>query len=98
MTLSTPVIAADIGGLGSLVKQSIGGVAVQYDDHSAYIDAIEQLLENQEMASTMGALGRKYVKNHLTWGKNIKQLVSMRMFLERRINAPDQLSNLVYEP
>jgi len=77
MTLSTPVIAADIGGLGSLAKQSGGGVAVKYDDHSAYIDAIEQLLENLEMASIMGARGRRYVEENLNIDDNIQELIGI---------------------
>lgn len=77
MALSTPVIAADIGGLGPLIKKSGGGIGVQYDDHNAYVSAIKQLCADPELARSIGQCGRSYVDEKLDSVKNFRQLIDI---------------------
>jgi len=77
MALSTPVVAANIGGLGPLVRNSEGGIAVQYNAPDAYIDSIRKFLDDPEYSRSIGCKGRKYVEKNFNAEMNIKQLIQI---------------------
>jgi len=55
---ATPVIAANSGGLGDIVRNGQTGVLVPPLDPSALAQAIDEMLENPDRAREIGAAGR----------------------------------------
>jgi len=55
---ATPVIAANSGGLGDIVRNGQTGVLVPPLDPSALAQAIDAMLENPDRAREIGAAGR----------------------------------------
>jgi len=65
MLVETPVVAADIGGLGDLIRDSGGGVAVRYDVMTDYVKAIDSFISDSNLATAVGRSGREYVEKRL---------------------------------
>ena len=64
MQRSTPVISTDIGGLPEVIgKNGVCGFYCPKDDNSIYAEKILYLLENPNIAKTMGLKGLDRVKN-----------------------------------
>ena len=58
MASSKPIIATDVGGVGEVVKDGENGFLVPSGDHNALAGRINALLEDQALASRLGANGR----------------------------------------
>jgi glycosyltransferase involved in cell wall biosynthesis len=65
MALGIPIIAADVGGLGPLVKESKSGIVVTPGAHELYIKAIDDLNSNPNKCAQFMNNGRAYVKAKL---------------------------------
>ena len=63
MSLSTPVIGFNVGGLGDLLNNSKGGVSVDVNDDSKFVNTVLSLLLNPDYASQLGRNGYNFVKN-----------------------------------
>lgn len=68
-----PVVAPRTGGIPRVVKDSHSGILFEPESVSALTNAIETLLQNQALAKTMGAHGRKRVLEMFTIEKNVQQ-------------------------
>lgn len=62
-----PVVASDIGGIGSLLRASNAGIAVRPEDPQELASALLKLLTNQQLARTMGESGRRLVVDDYSW-------------------------------
>jgi D-inositol-3-phosphate glycosyltransferase len=51
----TPVVAADVGGLRTLVDHSRTGFLVEGRDPDDYASLVQRLLDDEALAATMGA-------------------------------------------
>jgi glycosyltransferase involved in cell wall biosynthesis len=58
----TPVVATDLGGLPEALGYGAGGILVPHGDHLATAAAIARLLDDEELAATLGQQGRAHVE------------------------------------
>lgn len=63
----TPVVAIAEGGIRETIKEGINGFLVNDNNPIAIAEAILKLLENPDLAQTMGDNARKYVLENWTW-------------------------------
>jgi len=66
ISVSTPVIASNLGGLTDLINSSGGGYVVQHDDNNEFLKVIKYLLDNKGYAKSLGNAGRKYMKENVS--------------------------------
>ena len=62
-----PVVAFDIGGVNEAVRRGETGLLVPRGSIDELADAIMQLLSENALRDKMGANGRKFVVENLTW-------------------------------
>jgi len=62
-----PVVAFDIGGVNEAVRGDETGLLVQRGNTDMLADAIMKLLSDKELREKMGANGRRFVAENLTW-------------------------------
>lgn len=80
MSAGLPVIASDIPLWKHIVEKAECGICVDPYDSSAIAEAVMFMIENPEIARTMGINGRKAVLNQFNWANEEKKLLS---FYER---------------
>jgi glycosyltransferase involved in cell wall biosynthesis len=67
MTMRRPVVASDVGDLGTLVRDSGGGRLVERGDPVALADALETLVTDAPLADRLGACGHRHMLNGSSW-------------------------------
>lgn len=67
-----PIVLAAEGEAARLIHASGGGVVVRPEDHQALASAIRTLLTNPEIATQMGAYGRKFVVSNFQWSSLVR--------------------------
>lgn len=72
MACGTPVVAADVGALSSLVRDGETGRLVRGHEPRAFAAALEELLEDPERASRMGASARARARE-FTWSRSVDE-------------------------
>lgn len=63
---SKPVVATDVGGVSSLIKDNETGLLVRSRDSRELARAISALLKDPDLASRLGASGRKLTEDSFT--------------------------------
>ncbi len=66
MACGTPVVAFDVGGISDAVKHMETGYLVQSGNTEELAEGIQKILENEELAKTMGSNGRNLVLENFT--------------------------------
>ncbi len=69
----TPVVAADVGGLRTLVKHGRTGLRIASRDPDAYVDAVRRLLNDPEYARQLSA-GAANAADGYTWTSTAARL------------------------
>jgi glycosyltransferase involved in cell wall biosynthesis len=69
MTMGRAVIATDVGDLGSAVVNGETGLVIPPNDAAALADALERVVSDSDLASRMGAAGRRRVLDRSGWEK-----------------------------
>lgn len=69
MACGKPVLYSGAGEGARLVQTAKAGVVTPPEDPVALADAIRLFCRNSDLATTMGASGRSYVMQHLTWDR-----------------------------
>lgn len=77
MGLGTPVVGSDVGGLGSLLRSSRGGLVVDARDFPGFIAAVRHLLDHPDKAEALGATGMRYVEQNLGLERNAAELMAI---------------------
>lgn len=77
MASSVPVVAFDVGGIPSWLKDSENGFLVPPKDVATLASRIQQLLENRTMAKTMGQCGRQMADAQYTVEQHVSQLMRL---------------------
>jgi glycosyltransferase involved in cell wall biosynthesis len=62
MAAGKPVVATDVRGNRDLVKNRVNGYLVPLNDVSATVDALQDLIENEDLRKKMGDEGRKIIQ------------------------------------
>lgn len=68
-----PVVASNVSGLRSVVRDDVSGYLVDSQDAAAYAERIGRLLNNQELAAQMGARGR-LLAQRFSWTRTADRL------------------------
>lgn len=71
-----PVVATRSGGVPDAVLDGETGILVDEEDDEAAATAIVRLLQDRELARSMGEAGRKYASQH-TWSWYADQIVNL---------------------
>src|SRR4029077_17409566 len=66
MRRRVPVVVTPEVGAAEVVRQSAGGIVAQ-GDAEAFGAAIERLLDDPNLARSMGEAGQRYAMTHYTW-------------------------------
>lgn len=69
-----PVIGAAVGGIPDLVRAGQDGLLTPFGDVAALAAAIRQLAFDPDLASRLGAAGRKRVLQEFTWDRTYQTL------------------------
>ena len=77
MASELPVVASRISGIPELVEEGVEGFLVPPGDANAVANAIEQLMDNPDLARTMGQAGRKKVLQDFDLVRNAAKLVQL---------------------
>jgi len=75
LSVGTPVVASNLGGLPDIINSSRGGKLSDYDNNNAFMKNIKALLNNREEAKKMGNNGIKYIKENVDANKQSKELI-----------------------
>ncbi len=77
MACSRPVVATRVGGIPELVSDGLTGFLVLPGDSAAIAEKILALLNDGEMRSRMGQMGRKTADVHFDLKKYVKELIRL---------------------
>ena len=77
MSLGTPVIGSDIGGLGDLLRDSRAGISVNSANPNEFIEAINTLKSNKEKYDNFSNNGKKYAYSKLNLKQNTIALINI---------------------
>src|SRR5271154_372775 len=69
-----PVVASEVGGLSEVVQDRVTGILIAPRDPGAIADALEELLEDEQLRNKLGRNGRKFVLEHYEWAENARRM------------------------
>ncbi len=58
MSLGCPIVTTDAGGIPEMIRNGKNGLIVTRGDLSAFVRSCERLLENPDLAASLGAQAR----------------------------------------
>jgi glycosyltransferase involved in cell wall biosynthesis len=77
MACSKPVVATRVGGIPELVRDGLTGFLVPPGDSDAIAEKIHVLLNDAEMRSRMGQMGRTAAEDHFDLKKNVSEVIRL---------------------
>jgi glycosyltransferase involved in cell wall biosynthesis len=77
MACGTPVIASDIEGIRDIIESGKSGILVPPDDPIKLAEAIQFLLDNDDIRIKFGAEGRKKVEKEFSWDVIVARLLEI---------------------
>jgi glycosyltransferase involved in cell wall biosynthesis len=77
MACGLPVIASDIPGNNDLVRHGETGFLFDLNSPNECVGVLKTLLEDSELAISMGKKGREWVMKDFTWDKVAKEYLSL---------------------
>lgn len=77
MAAGLPVISTSVSGIPEVVRDSDTGLLVAEADAPAIADAVERLLDDDDLASSLGSRGRTVVRNEFDLDRNVDRLVTL---------------------
>jgi glycosyltransferase involved in cell wall biosynthesis len=84
ISVGTPVVASNLGGLPDLIGRSGGGVIVEHADYAKFVKVIKELLNNKEKVKLLGDDGMNYIRKNISLDRQGKELVDIynQVFVE----------------
>jgi glycosyltransferase involved in cell wall biosynthesis len=76
MVIGIPVIASAVDGILDLIQNKKTGILVQPDNVTDLVSAICEIIENPDLANTIGLAGQKYIQEYCSPERVGKQFVS----------------------
>lgn len=78
MGAGLPIITTDRGGNAEVIEENVNGIVIKdYENPKAFAESINYLLENEEIALSMGRMGRKFAEEKYNWDRVSKQLLDL---------------------
>ena len=77
MRYALPVVAFDAGGIKDWLYDNVNGYLVPWMDRAAYASALDRLLQDKELARTMGERGLKIVSERYDFAGYIQGLENL---------------------
>ena len=77
MTAGLPVVASNVGGIYTLVKDKRNGLLVPPRDVPGLVDALLRLLDDKNLAVKMGEEGRYLAAKKFSLGKVVRQIADV---------------------
>ena len=77
MVAGIPVVTTAVSGIPEVVRDSDTGLLVAEADAPAIADAVERLLDDDDLASSLGSRGRTVVRNEFDLDRNVDRLVTL---------------------
>ena len=65
--LNVPVVATKVGGIPELIEHEKNGLLVDPNDPDQLLNSVNELLENNDKATSMAHAGHDFVVKNLTW-------------------------------
>lgn len=88
LACQTPIIGTSVGGIPFVIQDNITGLLVPPRDVNALAGAIDRILANSELATSLGINGYCYVKEHFTWNTSAEAMNNALLkAVERGINS-----------
>jgi D-inositol-3-phosphate glycosyltransferase len=84
------VVASNVSGLRSVVRDDVSGYLVDNRDAAAYAERIGRLLDDPQLAGQMGARGR-LLAQRFSWTRTADRLELLFERLAERAQLRDQL-------
>jgi len=87
LSVGTPIISSNLGGLPDIVNASMGGELVDYDNNDAFLEGIKGFLHNREKSRQMGSNGMQYIKENVSINKKGKELMRIynKVIIDNRL-------------
>lgn len=76
-----PVVASDIEGVGTFLREAKSGIAVEPENHEELAESILRLLQNEDISKEMGEKGREIVTQKHSWDTAAKKVMEVCRFL-----------------
>ena len=90
MAMEIPTVSTSVSGIPELIEQAVSGLLVAEKDAEALADAVECLLENEELRLRLGRNGRLKVMHDFDIEKTTTQLADLfRECLKARSERPE---------
>lgn len=87
------VIAPNIGGIPSVIKDGVTGILVEPENPDILADAINTLYKNPKLRIQLGNAGRKHVLENFTIERNVNEFERLYRFL---LHAPSMQTGWVH--
>jgi len=72
-----PVIVSNVGGLPEVVEDRKTGFIVEKGNSKALADSLSKLIDEPELAASMGNEGRKKVIKEYDWNESVNKMISI---------------------
>ena len=88
ISVRTPVVASNLGGLPDLINTSGGGFIVQYDDNDKFLKTVQYLLDNKITAKSIGDKGKIFIEQNVSIEKQGLELTEIykQVVIEHQLN------------
>lgn len=77
MAFGKPIIACEKEGIGEVVQDGIQGFLVKRQDVVSLANALEKILSNEKLGSSLGKGGRVLVEKELNWNRIATQIIDL---------------------
>ncbi len=87
MGAGRPIVASRVAGVPDVIEDGRHGLIVPDRNPAALASAINQLLDNEELAARLGTAARQRIETELTWGHTAARFERVYEEVHRRIGT-----------
>jgi glycosyltransferase involved in cell wall biosynthesis len=77
MSVGLPVVATRVGAIPEMIEEEKGGLLVDVGDVKGMINAIEKLINNSKLRTSMGQFNKEKSRNHYSYSVVTKKLTAV---------------------
>lgn len=74
MIAGKPIIATKVGAIPEILEDKVNGILVESDNIASMSDAIIGLVQNKDLATSIGNMNAKYIINNFDWIKSVMKV------------------------